>query len=231
MKKYFILGVAALALNACSRDNVGPYEETLADISVNDFDRLAMGNAFKVSVVRGNTYRIVARGHRADVDDLDVRKVNDELYIGYQHSRNRRYDMELEITMPYLESIDFSGAVEADISGFEREPQLDVRLSGASEVWFNGTVEFLTADLSGASELELEGNASQMDVILSGASELDAFEFPVYDAALDLSGASKAEVRVAQNLKVKATGGSSLWYRGNPRKDVQTSGGSNVRPD
>ncbi len=231
MKKYLILGMAALALNSCSRDNVGPYDETFADFSLNDFDRLAMGNGFKVSVVRGNAYRIVAHGHRADVDDLEVRRVEDELRISYRHNRSRQYDMELEITMPYLESIDFSGAVEADITGFEREPQLDVRLSGASDVWFNGTVEFLTADLSGASELELEGYANQMDVILSGASELDAFDFPVYDAALDLAGASKAEVTASQNLKVKASGASAVWYRGNPRTDVQSSGGSTVRRD
>ncbi|MDQ1088195.1 head GIN domain-containing protein [Siphonobacter sp. SORGH_AS_1065] len=231
MKKYLVWGVTFLALNSCSRDNVGPYDETFADFSLNNFDRLAMSNGLKVSVVQGNAYRIVAHGHRADVDDLDVRKVNDELRISYRHNRNRQYDMELEITMPYLESVDFSGAVEADITGFEQEPQVDVRLSGASELWFSGTVDFLSADLSGASELELEGYANQMDVILSGASELDAFEFPVYDAAVDLSGASKAEVTASQNLKVRAAGASALWYRGNPRMDVQSSGGSTVRRD
>lgn len=234
MKLYaFVLLLLVTTLFSCSRwEDVGPYDETTAEYGLMNFDRLRMGNAFKVRVVPGNTYRIVARGHRSDVQDLSVKKVNDNLEISYNHwTRNRKHPMEIEITMPALEKVEFSGAVNARVWGFEDAEDLEVELSGASELAFTGHTERLQADLSGASRLDLEGTTEQLDIECSGASKLRAYQYPSKQAKLDLSGASDAQISVVEQLICKASGASSLRYRGNPRTNLDLSGGSTVSQD
>jgi hypothetical protein len=50
--------------------------------------------------------------------------------------------------------------------------------------------------LSGASDLDLKGASGLLIGELSGASKVEAFDYPVDEAELDLSGASTARVRV-----------------------------------
>jgi hypothetical protein len=48
--------------------------------------------------------------------------------------------MDIDITMPDLAGVDFSGAVNASIEDFENLPELEIELSGASKCDFEGTV-------------------------------------------------------------------------------------------
>ena len=62
----------------------------------------------------------------------------------------------------------------------------------------------------------------------SGASELSAFDLNADNADLKLSGASEAEVTAGTTLKVTASGGSSVTYRGNAQVTQDATGGSSV---
>ncbi|HEV7350749.1 head GIN domain-containing protein [Telluribacter sp.] len=209
---------------------ISPRGTSTRDVSLTNFDRLEMGSAFHVRVRQGNTFQVTATGELNDLDDLDAYvDRNGLLTIRYRNAwRTRRYRMDIDITMPELRSVRFSGASESTIEGFEDQRRVEVNLSGASRSTFTGSTERMDVDLSGASELNLRGDGRFLTSQLSGASQLVGTDFPVEEADLDLSGASRARVWASKYLKVDASGASTVRYRGNPTTEQRLSGGSNL---
>ena len=236
MKKSFHSLLALLtALQSCiyinTRDNdIPPRGIATRDFNLTNFDQLAMGSAFSINVRQGGAFSIKATGELNDLDDLDASVSRaGVLEIKYRNTWRRNRDrMDLDVVMPTLRGADFSGASVSTVEGFENERTLDYRLSGASKSTFIGSAERLSADLSGASELTLNGKSGLLIGELSGASQLYAFDFPADEADLDLSGASRARVRVAKFLKVDASGASNVRYKGDPTVEQRLSGSSSV---
>lgn len=230
----FLFGVLA-SLQSCvfiSEGTLTPLDPTSQTFNLRDFDQLEMGNAFDVRVRQSGQFSISVRGDRRDVQDLDVYvDRSGKLVMKYRNWRVRRYDMEVDITMPTLTEVDFSGATTSTIEGFTNGRTLDVELSGSSKSVIDSDWDRINVDLSGASDLVLHGQGLTIAGELSGASRVDAFDYPVDNVDLDLSGASTARVLVGKTLRVNASGGSTLRYRGTPELRSNISGGSTVKPD
>ncbi|HAK79184.1 MAG TPA: DUF2807 domain-containing protein [Runella sp.] len=231
----FLFALLALFAQSCvfiSEGTLTPLDPTSQTFNLRDFDQLEMGNAFDVRVRQSGQFSISVRGDRRDVQDLDVYvDRSGKLVMKYRNWRVRRYDMEVDITMPTLTEVDFSGATTSTIEGFTNGRTLDVELSGASKSVIDSDWDRINVDLSGASDLVLHGQGLTLAGELSGASHVDAFDYPVDNVDLDLSGASTARVLVGKTLRVNASGGSTLRYRGTPELRSNISGGSTVKPD
>jgi hypothetical protein len=88
----------------------------------------------------------------------------------------------------------------------------------------------LDLELSGGSHADVEGSASDLTVDASGGSTLDLDNFPVHDADIVFSGGSSGTISLDGNLDADLSGGSRLWYIGNPTLgDIETSGGSSIQ--
>jgi hypothetical protein len=233
VRSFGLLAALLLLVSACRPDYyaVDPYTEVTESFAVTGFDRLEAGSALRVTVRQGNYFRVLARGDQRDVADLLVVRDGRMLRIDYATPRTRRYETRIDIVVPYLRSVAFSGASTSEVLGFYDLDDFDVHLSGASSLRFVGAADLLYADAVGASELYLEGDAYELSVGLDGASYLDAFSFPVQETIVEASGASRALVRTGRTLAVRASGASTVWYRGNPAVQTQLSGGSAVLRD
>ena len=218
-------------LSSCIVDDPGPLQETERQYNIVDFDRLEMGDAFHIDVQHGSFFEVNVRGDRRNIEHLIVRKEGNTLVIRYRQYRQRRHDTFVSITLPELYAVNFSGASESRVYGFSDVETFDVYLSGASVCQLDVDPIRLDAVVSGASYLNLRGDAVEMYADLSGSSALKAFNLPVIRAEISLSGGSDAEVAVAENLKVVASGASHLIYRGDPALTSDVSGGSAIHRD
>jgi hypothetical protein len=117
---------------------------------------------------------------------------------------------------------DFKGDIQADF--------LSVHLSGASDYKGSLNANALSVDLSGASSIELKGEVENVSLELSGASDAKLFDLSSKNATVDCSGASTANINVANTLKAHASGASDINYKGEPiNKEINKSGGANIR--
>jgi hypothetical protein len=142
-------------------------------------------------------------------------------------SRNRQ--MKVYISFKTLSSIEASGASDIFVAGTIDVPSLDLDLSGASD--FKGAVKTntLTLDLSGASDATVSGSAGTLNVESSGASDLKAYELSTEICNANISGASDVNITVNKEINVRASGASSVKYRGTAvLKDFQSSGASSI---
>ncbi len=231
----FLFALLSVFSQSCvfiGEGTLAPLDSDSRNFDLRDFDQLEIGNAFDITVRQSGRFSIFVRGDRRDIQDLDVYvDRTGKLVMKYRNWRLRRYDMDVEITMPTLTAVDFSGATNSSITGFGNIRDLDVELSGASKSTIDGDWDRVNVNISGASDLNLRGQGLSLGGDLSGASRLDAFDYPVDNADLDLSGASTARVLVGKTLKVSASGASTLRYRGSPELRSNISGGSTVKPD
>jgi len=230
----FVYAFTLFGLQSCDStyDDLEPRGTSTHIFDLDNFDQLEMGNAFQVNVKAGSSYSISATGELNDLDDLEIFTKDSELVVRYKEPwRNRRHKMTIDITMPSLSGVGFSGAVHANISGFESVRKIDFELSDASKCDFSGSAKTIEIDLSGASGLNLTGSGQFIDGELSGASELRSFNYQAEESDISLSGASEGKILVARYLKVDASGASNLRYKGNPEIQKKVSGGSSVSKD
>jgi hypothetical protein len=207
-------------------------QDTERTLNVTDFTRLSLGSAFKIEVKQGNAFRVTVAGDRQDLDDLDYGVSRGILRIGYKNSnwRKNRQTVRVNVTMPTLNGVDFSGACVARVSGFKSERTMDIDVSGASKVEMDIIAEKVDLDLSGASRLTLIGQTGILEGELSGASAFNGKDFPARQVQLEASGASTANVMATSSLKADASGASRISYAGSAREvRSNTSGASSVR--
>jgi hypothetical protein len=218
-------------LSSCYTEDPGPIQEYEKQYSIVDFDRIEIGDAFKITVAQSNLFEVTATGDRRNIEDLIVEKEGSTLVIRFDENRSRRHNTEIEIKMPALISATLSGASDSRIFGFEDSTAIDIRLSGASICQFDGSASFIDAVVSGASYLYMYGEGDNLRADLSGASVLKAFHYPVATADINASGASDAHVAVQEELNAVVSGASVISYRGNPTVTSEISDSSTVRQD
>jgi hypothetical protein len=218
-------------LLACETEDPGPVQKFDKEYPFIDFDRLEIGSALDVSVEQSSIYSIKVRGDRRNIDDLDVSKSGNTLVVKFDDNSNRIHTTYVTITMPYLEGANFSDASTSRIDGFESDGDLDLYVSGSSVCQLNAGYREVNLSLSGSSNLLMSGLGDEINAEISGASVLTAFEYPVREAHINVSGASSGKVTVTDELSAVAADASSLIYRGNPSLTTSTSGGSTVVKD
>lgn len=229
--KLFALLFSLVWLSSCYEEDPGPRQQDDRNFAIVDFDRIEASDALIVSIKYSENFSIEASGDRRNLDDLLVTKNGNTLIIKFNHYQKRQYTTTVNITLPVLYGVDFSGAVNAQLSGFAPINRMDVSLSGASLTQLSLDASEIHFSLSGASQLRLNGEGQLLEGNISGASILTAFEYLTNKAELNISGASNAKVSVGSQLNGIVSGASVVLYRGNPEVNIETSGSSTVQKD
>ncbi|HZK08018.1 MAG TPA: head GIN domain-containing protein [Bacteroidales bacterium] len=197
--------------------------------SVGSFDQISAGGAFEIFLTQGDSesLRVEADENLLSLIETTVR--SGRLVIRSRENIGRSKKLNVYITFRELTKIEASGACDISGTGQLNFNNLVLNGSGASEIDLSLRAGKLRGDYSGASEVEFEGSAEMCEFKLSGACELEAPNLIVGQMTIKLSGASKAEVQVIEQLEVNASGASSVVYTGDPVVEQHTSGASKVR--
>ncbi|MFY0688739.1 MAG: PspC domain-containing protein [Cyclobacteriaceae bacterium] len=197
-----------------------------------NFNEVKITSFFDVKIEQGNEHSVMVKGE--NVEDIFLSQRGDELNIEYKHDWEiwERDDWDkkayIHIITPSLESIELIGGCSGTLEGIEGD-DLEITLTGASEIEGEINVDYLDVNLTGASKLELKGNADRADIRIVGASKIDALEFPVDRMELQALGASKANVYATESLDVKAAGVSTVRFKGSPRLMADDDGLSTIK--
>ena len=84
----------------------------------------------------------------------------------------------------------------------------------------------LDVDLSGASDVFISGIASKVNVKCTGASDVHGYGLVTDFCTINASGASDITITVNKELNAKASGASNIFYKGNGELKQNESGHS-----
>ncbi len=222
------------------------------EFNYTDFTRIEVDYAFGAEIIQADSYTIKIFLDDNLFDYLDISKSSDTLRItmepGNIYSKTQQRAV---ITLPDLERLELSGASKAFVAGFSSSHDLEIKISGASQVDISDvvsgnayleisgasniegtfTMKDVVFDVSRASSVTLEGSAEDMSLDASGASTMNLSDLTLDNAWINLSGASQATVNAGGQLNGDLSGASLLEYLGNPTiANFTSSGASTIRP-
>ena len=103
--------------------------------NVSNSSRLNVGGAFKVFLAQGDQEKIVIEADADEMKDIKTEVAGNTLKIYMDSQWSSRYhEITIWLTFKNLEKIDFSGAVEVESQGMLNFSELDMDISGASEI-------------------------------------------------------------------------------------------------
>jgi len=226
-----VIGVIVVVVAVAAIYWYSPGAQKTETFELSDFTQVEVSSAFQVTITESETYSIKVTAGERLFDRIQVNKTGETLKIGtLPITVFGSFDAKAEITMPTLNKLDLSGATRATVNGFSTTESFAATVTGASSLEMTN-VEFgdVNIQLSGASNIVAAGTGKDLVADVSGASNLDLTSFHVNDANVNVSGASHATVNLDGRLDVDASGLSSLEYIGEPTLGtINTSGGSSV---
>ncbi|MCL2574584.1 MAG: DUF2807 domain-containing protein [Defluviitaleaceae bacterium] len=241
MKKRFLsftalLVTAVMVLGGCGSfgsaiiQGSGPIVSRTFDVG--SFDSIDMGGARTVIFREAPVHSVTIEMHENLFDHMELevrggtlRHVSQGMNIGFNFNN---HSPRIYVYAPTITGLNLSGASTAEDWDVIHAPSFSITVSGASNVEIELYVDVLDIDLSGASRVRLSGVAPSATMTASGASNIFAENMQTVSADLDLSGASRANVAVSDDLSVNASGASNVSYIGNPSVNSSLSGASSV---
>ncbi len=237
-----------MAFTGCGDIVTGSGETQTLELDYANFSRVEINTGFDMEITQADSFFVSIEIDKSLYEYLTIAQRGDTLHIGLK--ANRTYTAASRsgiIRLPDLRRLELSGGSRANVTGFTMTHNMDFVLSGASSMALNpmqaGDTSFVLSggstaegniqmsngslDISGGSTITLAGTASDMKVNASGASSVTLDGLPLTTASVELSGASKATIKVSDILDVKLEGGSNLDYTGSPKLgNIEISGGS-----
>lgn len=199
-----------------------------------NFDELKIGAVFDIEISKstGDSYSVSIRGEERELDEVYLNQVGDRLEVKYKKGdwtwkKDNENRVKLIITMPELNEIEIYGACTGEISGFEQE-NLDLELSGESDLYVNVKVENLNIEMNGESKLDLKGKGDELDINMNGAAKLNSLDYMTNEVSIEINGAAKAKVFGKDKIEAKTSGMSSLKYKGASSVNIDRTGSSSA---
>jgi predicted nucleic acid-binding Zn ribbon protein len=202
----FLLGGGHLFGEVVGSGNIITKEEQFSD-----FTEVDVGSGFTVEISESSSYDVIITADDNVMEYIEVSGSGDTLKVGVRWGISfRSVTLKIRITMPEINKIELSGGVQGKIEDFISTNQLSI-------------------DLSGGSQLTGQGSAGDLIIDGSGGSQLHFGSYSVENANIELSGGSQATINLDGTLNADLSGGSQLYYYGNPTlEEIETSSGSQI---
>jgi hypothetical protein len=185
-------------------------------------------------VARGAPGAVAVSAMPEDHERIEVKADGDTLKLGFKGglllNRGPEGEVRYEVTAAVIEELKLDHGIAAEAVGLEAG-EVKVKLGGGSRLTLIDlrTTKF-ELDASGGSQVAVSGVVEQQKAKLGGGSSYQGTGLESKETEVDASGGSQASVRVREELKARASGGSTVSYVGEGVKlDVKTDGGSNLR--
>jgi len=205
--------------------------------NLSGFHVIKISNAFTVYISQGNEDAVAISASKAEYREKIITKVeNGVLIIRFDDDKKfwkgwngDKTKLKAYISIKKIDRLDVSGACDVFFEEGISAEELTVRLSGASDLKGRIDAKKLSFNINGASDATISGNAAELSVDASGASDFKGFEMTTNYCTAEASGASSVNITVNKELNAKASGASSVRFKGEGLiRDIKTSGSSNV---
>ncbi|MDP4280742.1 MAG: head GIN domain-containing protein [Bacteroidota bacterium] len=198
--------------------------------TVSSFNSVEIGGAFDLTISQGTAQSVIVEADDNILPLIRTEVVGNTLKIDTKKPIHHASKMKIFLTVVDLKRIDASGAVNIQTENRLTVPELTISGSGASDGKMDLAVQKLNIDMSGSCNMHFSGTAENVSLDGSGAVNLHAFDLVAQNYNLDISGAGKAEINVAKELKADISGAANVYYKGEPTQMFQdVSGAGSIR--
>ena len=227
-----VLLLAVLSLGSCLEfETVFPYGNTVAyERPVRTFDNIAVSSGFELIVTQDNSQEVVIEAKENLHQYINVEVIGRSLKVYRARGVifGRGATVKVYVSSDYLENVSSSGGGSIVFDNLWVGNSLDVHVSGGGNLYGDVDLISLYLSLSGGSKADLAGYADDLRINSSGGSKLWCNYLESVNCNINISGGGYAEVFAKQSLHVSGSGGSRVFFKGNPFITSNLSVGSIV---
>jgi hypothetical protein len=238
MKKILILSALSLGLlNSHAQNEKNIVVDANAEVrTVTSFNAIEVSGTIDLYLSQGTEEAVAISASSDEIKQrmrTEVRGNTLLIYFdgkGLNWKKWGNHKMKAYVTFKTLKRLEASGVCNVKATETIRQDELKMELSGASDFTGDMNVKTLRIDASGASNAKLSGTAEDANIIATGACNLKAYDLKTIMCKTDASGASHIRITVDKELNANATGGSTIFFKGNGLiRDISASGGASVK--
>ncbi|WP_256013093.1 head GIN domain-containing protein [Desertivirga xinjiangensis] len=213
MKALFYLSILGFLFVSCTKERLEANGNRTTEVRrPNDFRQVLSSGANNIRISYGPDYEVELRGSSNLLPHFKTEVFNGTLKLGYERVNVQDDDIEVYVTMPFINGATLSGSGKLNISGnFDYQENFDVRISGSGDI-----------------VVEDEFVARKVNVTVSGSGDADLSKVYSSSADVKISGSGDVWVNPTESLKVKISGSGNVYYFGNPVIDSNISGSGGV---
>ncbi len=194
-----------------------------------DFTGVEISSAIGYEIKKADTYSVTVSTHENLVERLNVYQRGSTVYIGMKPGLYNSANTRAAVTMPQLTRLVVSGSSDGSAAGFESASDLEINLSGASDLNIGVRAGETNMDISGSSDISGTLTSTGTKIKLSGASSLD-MSLKTAEATLTAEGSSdlKGDLQ-SENVTFRLTGASEAAFTGSAGSTtIEASGSSDM---
>ena len=224
---FFIPVLLAGCDSNCIEDSGNHISRT---VTVKNFDEIKVEGAIKLVITQDSSYSIRVEADSNIITYVKAKVSGSELKIKLDDANYCGQDsIVVHAGIGELKELNLSGAVEVAGEGPIYAGDVDFTFSGASKVNLNVNASKVTTKADGVTKITLTGQTGTHNLKINGTGQLNAFDFVAGIYNIDIDGTGKANINVLNDLKVKTSGTSEIYYKGNPKKvDERKSGAAKL---
>ncbi|MEO5500436.1 MAG: head GIN domain-containing protein [Ginsengibacter sp.] len=230
--KYLLIALIAFSFTSARAQTV-INDKNVQQRDVSKFWGIKVSGGIDLYISQSNDYALAVSASEEKYLDEIVTTISDGILTisqkntGFRMSGDRK--LRAYVSFKELESLEATGASDIIINDELKSNALRMKLSGASDIRGKIDIENLVMNISGASTLKLNGHTTNLTLEASGASDLKNYELSVDNCIAVVSGASDIRLTINKSISAKASGASTLYYKGQPQqRNVESSGASSI---
>jgi len=224
-----LLILAALFSTGCSTvfrtTGVGKITEKTYDFT--NFTGIQISDALQFVVKQADSYSVVVSAHENVFDHLDMHQSGNTLIIGMKFFPYNTSSTTITITMPQLSKLTVSGACDGQATDFDSSNDLEINVSGASDLNTDLKAGKTKLDMSGETKITGSLTSTDTQIKLSGDCDLNMIlntdktvinaegssdirgTLQALDCQITLTGASTCNISGAAGKTIIAASGAS----------------------
>lgn len=216
-----------VSLSACNKKCIEDLGiQSTRDVSLKPFDQIDVQGAIKLILLQDSTYIAAIQTDsnlleyvQAEVSGSKLRLKVDREYCGND-------SVVVRVGIGELKKLTGSGSVQIVTDSKLTLNDLEVSLSGSSDLRMDVNAGNMTTFADGIAKISLSGQAGSHILKTKGTVTVDAFDFVAGLYNIDIDGVGKANINVLNELTVKTSGSSEIYYKGNPGKVKEKKSGA-----
>jgi len=192
---------------------------TTRDQVVKPYDEIKVSGPIKLILRQDSSFKLNVAADSSVIDLVKTEVSGHELSVKLDPSKYCGKDsIMVTASIGDLRKITASEAVKIYSSSKINLNDITLKLSGVTAINLDLNAGKLTLDNDGSTNINLIGQSGTYDLTSKGTINMNAFDFVtgIYD--INIEGTGKSRINVLNELKVKTSGATEIFYKGNPKK-------------
>ncbi len=203
-------------LNTISQTIKGDGNVVTQERVVPPFRGIIATGSFELFLTQGEEQKIVIEADQ-NLHNLLISNVRNEmLNVQIIGEVRKAKSLKVFITLVNIEHLIAIGAVDIRTDTTIITERLAVFISGISSIKLNISAKELEFEITDGAYSYLQGEVENFDIRVTDEAEINAFNLIAKNCDAKVSGYSDAKLNVLDEMKLRVTGASNLYYKGNP---------------